>query len=96
MRKFILFIAFAFLFYSCDFNDEDDQELSTPLAICLDGLAISKASGESYKCQNYDLIGMVSLETMNATSANDSWGWTDPSTGKEYALIGLDNGLIIS
>ena len=92
MRKFILFIAFAFLFYSCDFNDEDDQELSTPLAICLDGLAISKASGESYKCQNYDLIGMVSLETMNATSANDSWGWTDPSTGKEYALIGLDNG----
>ena len=51
---FILFIAFAFLFYSCDFNDEDDQELLTPLAICLDGLAISKASGESYKCQNYE------------------------------------------
>ena len=29
---------------------------------------------------------------MNADSGNDSWGWTDSSTGKEYALMGLDNG----
>ena len=29
---------------------------------------------------------------MNATSGNDSWGWTDPQDGKEYALVGLNNG----
>ena len=29
---------------------------------------------------------------MNAESGNDCWGWTDPLTGKEYALMGLDNG----
>src|SRR5690606_11458023 len=25
-------------------------------------------------------------------TGNDSWGWTDPDTGKEYAVVGLDNG----
>ena len=29
---------------------------------------------------------------MNADSGNDSWGWTDPQDGKEYALVGLNNG----
>ena len=29
---------------------------------------------------------------MDANSGNDCWGWTDPLTGKEYALMGLDNG----
>ena len=29
---------------------------------------------------------------MNASAGNDSWGWTDPQDGKEYALIGLNNG----
>ena len=26
------------------------------------------------------------------TSLNDIWGWTDPTTQKEYALVGLSNG----
>ena len=24
-------------------------------------------------------------------SGNDSWGWTDPNTNKEYALVGLSS-----
>ena len=28
----------------------------------------------------------------NNTSLNDIWGWTDPTTQKEYALVGLSNG----
>ena len=40
-------------------------------------------------------MGYVSLDEMNADSGNDSWGWTDLSTGKEYALMGLDNGTAI-
>ena len=34
----------------------------------------------------------IPLSTFNASSANDSWGWTDTSTNHEYAIIGLDNG----
>ena len=29
---------------------------------------------------------------MDAEYGNDCWGWTDDSTGKEYAIMGLTNG----
>lgn len=45
-----------------------------------------------YPCKGYDLLGGISLEDFNASSGNDIWGWTDPTTNKEYALMGLDNG----
>ncbi len=45
-----------------------------------------------YPCNGYDLLGRISLEVLTAESGNDSWGWTDPDTGREYALMGLDNG----
>ena len=45
-----------------------------------------------YACKDYDFLGRLSLQDLNARSANDIWGWTDPITGKEYALVGLDNG----
>lgn len=45
-----------------------------------------------YPCDGFDLVGMVSLQEMSAVAGNDIWGWTDPSTGNEYALVGLDNG----
>lgn len=45
-----------------------------------------------YPCNGFDLIGLVTLAEMSASSANDVWGWTDSTTGNEYALAGLDNG----
>jgi len=45
-----------------------------------------------YPCDGYDFLGRISPKEFNANSGNDSWGWTDPTTGKEYALMGLDNG----
>ena len=45
-----------------------------------------------YFCDGYDLQAHFSLADMNASGGNDSWGWTDPDNGKEYALVGLDNG----
>ncbi len=46
----------------------------------------------SFPCNDYDLMSQISLSTMNAGEGNDSWGWTDPTNGREYALIGLNNG----
>jgi len=46
----------------------------------------------NYPCKDYDLMSHISLATMNASTGNDSWGWTDPQSGKEYALVGLNNG----
>jgi choice-of-anchor B domain-containing protein len=53
---------------------------------CVGGMA------GSYPCNGFDLQSEFSLGYMNASQGNDSWGWTDPQDGKEYALIGLDNG----
>tara|TARA_R110002074_G_scaffold216724_1_gene386826 strand:- start:90333 stop:91748 length:1416 start_codon:yes stop_codon:yes gene_type:complete len=44
----------------------------------------------SFPCDNYDLISQVPLSVMNSVKANDSWGWTDPIDGKEYAIICLN------
>ncbi|KAA1247286.1 choice-of-anchor B family protein [Aquimarina sp. RZ0] len=46
----------------------------------------------SFPCNDYNLMSQISLATMDASLANDSWGWTDATTGKEYAIVGLNNG----
>lgn len=56
-------------------------------APCDGGLA-----GGMYPCNNVDLIYKINLNDLNANSGNDCWGWTDPTNGNEYALMGLDNG----
>ena len=46
----------------------------------------------NFPCSGYDLMGQFDLNDLNAGSGNDSWGWTDPLDGKEYAIVGLNNG----
>ena len=53
---------------------------------CIDGMA------GGYPCLNVDLYELVTLAAMGGSRGNDIWGWTDPVTGKEYALMGMDNG----
>jgi choice-of-anchor B domain-containing protein len=45
-----------------------------------------------YLCNGFDLQSAFDLGELNAGSGNDSWGWTDPDNGDEYALVGLSNG----
>ena len=45
-----------------------------------------------FPCDNFDMQSQITPSQMNASFANDSWGWTDPDTGIEYALVGLNNG----
>jgi choice-of-anchor B domain-containing protein len=57
---------------------------------CVDGFA-----GE-YPCNGYNLVGHLSIENLSIdfvenTRVNDSWGWKDPETGKEYAIVGLSS-----
>ncbi len=55
-------------------------------APCDDGLA------HGYPCLNVDLLARVSPVEAGGARANDLWGWTDPETGTEWALLGLING----
>jgi len=45
-----------------------------------------------FPCNGYDLLSSFDLGDLNAGSGNDSWGWTDPNNGDEYALVALNNG----
>ena len=63
-----------------------DENPPFVLEFCENGFA------GSYPCSNYDLIGHIDLTTLGGNSGNDCWGWTDPSSGKEYALMGLNSG----
>ncbi|MCB1743303.1 MAG: choice-of-anchor B family protein, partial [Gammaproteobacteria bacterium] len=62
-------------------------EHATP---CVDGEA------EGFPCHRVDLVAHVSLSELGVAGqeGNDLWGWTDPDTGKEYALMGVESGTV--
>ena len=47
-----------------------------------------------YPCDGYDLMGHIPAVTLGGPGAegSDSWGWTDPTTGREYALVAMSTG----
>lgn len=52
----------------------------------------SGGQAAGYPCRNVDLLAFLPLSQMGGSQANDIWGWTDPGTGREYALVGRRNG----
>lgn len=61
-----------------------DTSAQTP---CVNGLA------GPYPCNNIDLLAHMSLSQLGTiTNVADLWGWTDPVTGTEYAIVGTRTG----
>jgi choice-of-anchor B domain-containing protein len=53
------------------------------------------AHGGPFAAQNIDFLSQLTLAEMGAgtgVEGSDIWGWTDPQTGGEYALVGLSDG----
>ena len=94
MKNYILILCLI-LISSCQYEHYDDsKDIDSPLATCIDGIATISVAGHSheYSCSNYDLMGYITLEEMDAEAGNDCWGWTDSTTGREYAIMGVNNG----
>ncbi|MDH3402473.1 MAG: choice-of-anchor B family protein [Acidobacteriota bacterium] len=53
---------------------------------CTDGTA------DIFPCDAVDLLSFLPLSAIGGGSGNDLWGWQDPVTGTEYALVGRSNG----
>jgi choice-of-anchor B domain-containing protein len=53
---------------------------------CTDGMA------GPYPCRDIDLMAFLPHSDIGGGSGNDIWGWTDPLTGREYALVGRSSG----
>jgi choice-of-anchor B domain-containing protein len=58
----------------------------------MSGLACEGGMAGIYPCQNVDLLSLMPLAQIGGGNGNDSWGWTDPLTGEEYAIMGRTNG----
>jgi choice-of-anchor B domain-containing protein len=58
---------------------------------CTDGEVADR-----YPCSNVDLKSYLPVSRLggeSGTRLNDIWGWTDPETGKEYALVARTDGV---
>ena len=56
---------------------------------CEDGYA------DIFGCENVDMISFLPISALGGdrgVQLNDMWGWTDEDTGKNYALVGRNNG----
>jgi choice-of-anchor B domain-containing protein len=52
-------------------------------------------AADTYPCHKVDMLSYLSLADLGLTLANDIWGWTDPVTGVDYALVGGGEGLVV-
>lgn len=88
-------IILAFLGCSSDASPDKMDDTDTPDVGSTESAIIPCVNGSAgpYPCQGLDLVGHIPLNDFDAASGNDIWGWADPETGKEYALMGLDNGI---
>ena len=64
-------------------------------APCTNGTAT--LGGVAYACNGVDLMALVPTGVdgpLRTGGMNDIWGWTDPQTGREYALGGTRSGTV--
>ena len=100
------FIIIILIFISCqkDSDSAEDQYIdqigstytgnSSETVPSKVGTPCVKGFAGKYPCKGYDLLAHIDLATFDCNHGNDSWGWTDLSTQKEYVLMGLDNGTV--
>lgn len=59
-------------------------------------LTCAEGTVAGFACENVDLAAFVPLSALGAARGvmvNDIWGWTDPETGHEWALVGRTDGM---
>ena len=86
MKKYI-----AILLFLCALSCSKKQE--NPVND-LDSAPCENGMAGIYPCSDYDLVARISLEQLGESgiSGRDCWGWTDPVTQKEYALMCTSDG----
>lgn len=100
LKKLVLLCSISILILGCPGGTDD-----SPLLIMDDGndgngslslgsIPCENGMAGAYPCNGFDLIGTITLSDFEAQSANDVWGWTDATTGKEYAVMGVNNGTV--
>lgn len=71
---------------------DDDAGITDDAPIVSGMVPCENSMAGNFPCNGYDLLARLPHSTFSSSRGNDIWGWTDSTTGNEYALIGLDNG----
>ena len=105
VRRATALIAPILIFAACGDGltgpADRDTVPSAPLAepVLARTTSCQDGSAGGFPCDGVDLVARVTPAALRpgrpATHVNDVWGWTDPQTGVEYALVGRDDGLSI-
>lgn len=68
-----------------------NMRTSQPASACVDG------SAAGFSCSKLSLLGHLPLSSLptNSAVANDIWGHVDLNDMREYAIIGLQRGLVV-
>ena len=90
-RYIVLSVIITVCLMGCSTSSDVEEITYTP---CENGTA------EGYSCDNVDLYAHMNIQelvpdTINSETVqlNDIWGWIDPETAQEYAIVGLTNGV---
>ena len=71
-------------------------ELEQYAAVLGEQVDCSDGAASAFECADYDLVSFLPVGDMGVprgVNLNDIWGWTDPETGREYALAGRRDGV---
>ena len=70
-------------------NADEDSNAPRGHAPCVKGMA-----ADTYPCDRVAMMSHLTLGDLGLSFANDIWGWTDPTTKRDYALIGGTEGTV--
>ncbi|HUF89998.1 MAG TPA: choice-of-anchor B family protein [Gemmatimonadota bacterium] len=84
-------------------EDGGAWRLDGTVAVSIDPLAAVRGgsvdctagTAAGFECKDVTLLSFIPVQSIGGTRGvelNDVWGWTDPQTGKEYALVGRMDG----
>lgn len=74
-------------------HGEDPGDPPPPTGGRLSGVECHDGFAGPYPCRNAHLAAFVPYSEVGAGAPNDVWGWADPASGTEYALLGLRRGV---
>ena len=60
-----------------------------------DQVDCSRGEASIFGCDQVDLVSLLPVQDLGGSRGamvNDVWGWTDPETGREYAVVGRSDG----
>jgi choice-of-anchor B domain-containing protein len=69
--------------------------VSRPTAVSGRDVSCTNGKASIFGCEKVTLQAFMPVEAVGGargTHMNDLWGWTDPATNKEYALVGRTDG----